>query len=86
MPTFLRLYEDILAGGADDMRLPALPRMIFVVHGAATIGGQTFADGEAWAGEGAADARARPAGRHRLALRGGSRTARPPARSPACRG
>src|SRR6185503_880057 len=39
MPTFLRLYEDILAGGASDMRLPALPRMIFVVHG------------EAWAGE-----------------------------------
>ena len=33
MPTFLRLYEDILAGGADEMRLPALPRMIFVVHG-----------------------------------------------------
>ena len=53
MPTFLRLYEDILAGGADEMRLPALPRMIFVVHGAATIGGQTVADGEAWAGEGA---------------------------------
>jgi len=54
MPTFLRLYEDILSGGADDMRLPALPRMIFIVHGAATIGGQAFADGEAWAGEGAA--------------------------------
>ena len=54
MPTFLRLYEDILSGGADDMRLPALPRMIFIVHGSATIGGQSFADGEAFAGEGAA--------------------------------
>ena len=54
MPTFLRLYEDILAGAADEMRLPALPRMIFVVHGAATIDGKTFTDGEAWAGEGAA--------------------------------
>src|SRR6185503_575934 len=51
MPTFLRLYEDILAGGASDMRLPALPRMIFVVHGAATIDNKTFTDGEAWAGE-----------------------------------
>jgi hypothetical protein len=53
MPNFLRLYEDILSGSADEMRLPALPRMIFVVHGAAVIGGKTFADGEAWAGEGA---------------------------------
>jgi hypothetical protein len=53
MPTFLRLYEDILAGGADPLQLPALPRMIFVVHGAATIDGKTFTDGEAWAGEGA---------------------------------
>ncbi len=53
MPTFLRLYEDIVPGGAEDMRLPALPRMIFVVHGAATIDGQAFADGEAWSGEGA---------------------------------
>src|ERR687896_403116 len=53
MPTFLRLYEDILAGDTDDLRLPALPRMIFVVHGAATIDGKTFTDGEAWAGEGA---------------------------------
>ncbi|WP_291854677.1 hypothetical protein [Bradyrhizobium sp.] len=54
MPTFLRLYEDILSSGADAMRLPALPRMVFIVHGAATIGEQTFADGDAWAGEGAA--------------------------------
>jgi hypothetical protein len=54
MTNFLRLYEDILAGGADDMRLPAVPRMIFIVHGSATIDGKTLADGEAWAGEGAA--------------------------------
>ena len=53
MAVYLRLYEDILSGGADDMRLPALPRMIFVVHGAATIGGQSYAGNEAWAGEGA---------------------------------
>jgi hypothetical protein len=53
MVAFLRLYEDILAGNADAIRLPALPRMIFVVHGRAAIGGQSLADGEAWAGEGA---------------------------------
>jgi hypothetical protein len=54
MPTFLRLYEDIVAGGAGDVRLPALPRMVFMVHGAATIDGQTLNDGATWAGEGAA--------------------------------
>jgi hypothetical protein len=53
MTVYLRLYEDVLSGNAADMRLPALPRMIFVVHGAATVGGQSFAGGEAWAGEGA---------------------------------
>jgi hypothetical protein len=53
MPAFLRLYEDILTGGADALALPALPRMIFVVHGAATIEGRALGDGEAWAGEGA---------------------------------
>ena len=53
MPAYLRLYEDILSGDAADMRLPALTRMIFIVHGSAAIGGQAFADGEAWAGEGA---------------------------------
>jgi len=53
MPVFLRLYEDILSGDAGEIRLPALPRMIFMVHGSAAIGGQAFADGAAWAGEGA---------------------------------
>ena len=53
MPVYLRLYEDIMAGGSGEMRLPALPRMIFVAHGAATIGGQACTEGEAWAGEGA---------------------------------
>lgn len=62
MPTFLRLYEDILAGGADEMRLPGVPRMIFIVHGSATIDGQAFVDGEAWAGEGAAVLTAGPQG------------------------
>jgi hypothetical protein len=33
--------------------LPALARMIFVVHGAVTIDGKALSDGEAWHGEGA---------------------------------
>jgi hypothetical protein len=51
MHPILRLYEDSLSGGVS-ASLPALARMIFVVHGAATIGGKTVSDGEAWSGEG----------------------------------
>src|SRR5947207_3304195 len=47
----LRLYEDVLSNDASGMRLPALARMILVVHGAPTIGGKVLADGEAWHGE-----------------------------------
>jgi hypothetical protein len=48
----LRLYEDVLANhGALRLELPALPRMIFIVHGTATIAGSTWSDGEAWHGE-----------------------------------
>ena len=50
MPPVLRLVEDILGDGAA-LRLPALPRVIFLVHGGATIDGRAFADGEAWHGE-----------------------------------
>jgi hypothetical protein len=52
MPPKLRLYEDVLANDCE-MPLPALPRMIFVVHGAVTIADRTLRDGEAWSGEGA---------------------------------
>ncbi len=52
MQPVLRLYEDVLCNGSEAV-LPALPRMIFVVHGALTIGDRSFADGEAWNGEGA---------------------------------
>jgi hypothetical protein len=54
MPPILRLYEDVLSNDASGVRLPALARMIFIVHGAVTVdGSQTFRDGEAWHGEGA---------------------------------
>jgi hypothetical protein len=49
----LRLYEDCISGGAAAVSLPALARMIFVVHGAVTIDGKSLSDGEAWHGEGA---------------------------------
>jgi hypothetical protein len=46
----LRLFEDVLSGGVG-LDLPALPRMIFVVHGAVMIDGRTFGDGSAWHGQ-----------------------------------
>ena len=49
----LRLYEDVLSNDASGMRLPALARMILVVHGAPTIGGKALAAGEAWHGQNA---------------------------------
>ena len=52
MAAVLSLFEDSLSGGGS-LSLPALPRMIFVVHGAVTIDGKSFGDGEAWSGEGA---------------------------------
>ena len=33
MHPILRLYEDTISGGTAAMTLPALPRMIFLVHG-----------------------------------------------------
>jgi hypothetical protein len=50
MQPILRLYEDSLSGGVPPMQLPALARMIFVVHGAATLDGKVLTDGEAWHG------------------------------------
>jgi hypothetical protein len=53
MHPVLRLYEDSISGGTPAVQLPALARMIFVVHGAVTVDGKTLSDGEAWNGEGA---------------------------------
>jgi hypothetical protein len=54
MHPILRLYEDSIGSGAAPVQLPALARMIFVVHGAVTVDGKTLNDGEAWHGEGTA--------------------------------
>jgi len=52
MPAIMRLYEDVLSNAAaSSLRLPALPRMIFLVHGSATIDGRALNEGEVWHGE-----------------------------------
>jgi hypothetical protein len=61
MPAVLRLFEDVLSSGAE-LALPALPRMIFVLHGTLAEAGRSLSDGEAWHGEGAATLRAGEAG------------------------
>jgi hypothetical protein len=51
MPAIMRLYEDVLSNAARALPLPALPRMIFLVHGSAAIDGRVLNAGEAWHGE-----------------------------------
>jgi hypothetical protein len=53
MPAMLRLYEDVLSSDAAAIDLPALPRMIFAVHGSVAIADRSLRDGEAFGGEGA---------------------------------
>jgi len=52
MHPILRLYEDVLLGGAQGVALPSLPRMIFVVSGTLTAGGRLLGEGQVWHGEG----------------------------------
>jgi hypothetical protein len=60
-PPVLRLWEDVLSGGAA-LALPALARMVFVVHGEITIDMRSLRDGEAWHGETALTLQAGKAG------------------------
>src|SRR4029078_5050212 len=53
MPPVLALYEDVFPNDAT-LALPALPRMIFVVHGGITVADRGWGDGESWHGGGAA--------------------------------
>src|SRR5689334_8049664 len=50
MQPVLRLYEDTLSSGSE-ARLPAFPRVVFVVHGALRIGDRDMDGGDAWHGE-----------------------------------
>lgn len=66
LPPILRLTEDILSNG-NEASLPALPRMIFVVHGAVRIGAAAIAErsfkaDEAYSGEDAVTFQAGPEG------------------------
>ena len=51
MNSTLRLYEDVLTNDAE-LSLPALPRMIFVVHGSAQAADRMLSDEETFSGEG----------------------------------
>jgi hypothetical protein len=61
MNPMLRLCEDVLSNHAA-IELPALPRMIFVVHGSIAIADRTLRDDEAFGGEGAIMLKAGSAG------------------------
>ena len=59
----LALFEDVFQNDAAVAApLPARPRVAFVVHGAVTIAGRAYGDGEAWCGEDAIAPRAGAAG------------------------
>jgi len=63
MHPVLRLYEDVLSSAENvEFRLPPLPRFIFVVHGAATIGVKAVNEGDAWQGEDGVTVKPSPAG------------------------
>jgi hypothetical protein len=61
MAPTLRLYEDILANDAE-LPLPGRPRMIYVVHGAVTLGDQNLPDDTAFGSEQAVTCKADRAG------------------------
>lgn len=59
----LRLLEDSIAsGGAVTLPEDGANRAVYVVHGAVTVGGVSFADDSAWHGSGAATLLAGPQG------------------------
>src|SRR5690242_7350515 len=63
MAAMMRLYEDVLSNAAARaFSLSALPRMIFLVHGSATIDGRILDEGEVWHGDHAVAVRPGPAG------------------------
>src|SRR5271170_663007 len=61
MHPVLRLYEDVLANDAD-VSLPALPRLIFVVHGSVTVADRALRDDDGLGSESAVRGKAGPGG------------------------
>ncbi len=86
MQPTLRLYEDVLANGAE-ASLPAQPRMIFVVHGSVAIADRNLGDGETFDQRSRGRAQGRNRRRDAVALRTGrGRHRRPRCAGPAwCR-
>jgi hypothetical protein len=62
MPPALRLYEDILANDGAELSLPALPHMIYVVHGSIAIGDRVTRRDEGFGGESAVRLKGGPEG------------------------
>jgi hypothetical protein len=52
MNPMLALYEDVFSNGGE-ASLPALPRMIYLTHGAIEVADRSLQDDQAWAGENA---------------------------------
>ena len=65
MQPVLRLYEDVLSNEGAACALPALPRMIYAVHGSPALADRPLRDDEAWSGKGAVTLKA---GRHGATL------------------
>ena len=61
MHPVLRLWEDVLSSDCA-FELPPMARMVFVVHGAASVGGKAIGDGKTWHGEGAVTVASGPQG------------------------
>jgi hypothetical protein len=63
MHPVLRLYEDVLSNtDKAELKLPPLPRFIFVVHGSANVDRKELKQGEAWQGDGVVTVKPGPAG------------------------
>jgi hypothetical protein len=62
MPPVLRLYEDILANDGAELSLPALPHMIYVVHGSIAIADRVTHADEGFGGDSAERIKGGPEG------------------------
>ena len=62
MPPVLRLYEDIFANDGAELALPALPHMIYVVHGSVAIADRMMQSDEGFGGDSATRLKGGPEG------------------------
>src|ERR1700733_11904223 len=62
MAPVLRLYEDIFANDGAELSLPALPHMIYVVHGSVAIADRMTAADDGFGGDSATRLKGGPEG------------------------